>query len=424
MKHKLRLIENLDQSFKLIRAATLLVIVLFLLIFAFGSYAQAISIEDLFIVPTVKPINTGAHIYQPQTGAGMQGINSADGKNAVGLQKTNSNIIMPNFLVPRYDAFSPGSDQGTIGADYEIIQPSSTVDAKLSVQNNMPGSINGNYGTTASTFIFIASIQTAGFSNGDFEYRFDFDGDNKADSYFSESNQMSHQYEKAGKYNVMVEILDGNGRVSRAYSSVEVVDNDKPFAVFTSSVISAGRGSIIEFDTNDSSDNQYEKGALQYRFDWDGDSVFDTSFQTKTQWYHLFNDVGTYNVKMEAMDPEGLTARAVLKISITTDVAPKASLIIQSVGAGEYLLDGSGSADDHDTIQELRFRWDFDYNGPNDIVFNTGFSNTPKQNVTFKIGGAKKVRLQVMDKNGQVSEAIAQISVPLGWGNLNFSKEF
>jgi hypothetical protein len=283
-----------------------------------------------------------------------------------------------------------------------------------------------NYtGTTATIFTFSGGmVSDKETSAPKLEVRFDFESDGKWNSFFSYTKTQNHQFKTPGIYKVTMEVLDKGGNVSSVTKTVTVVENTAPMAFFTFKPVTATNGSIFTFDTSKSGDSQYLRQYLKYRFDWDSDGRFDTPYDTKTGWKHIFGTTGAHKVTMEVMDPEGLTAQTSAEITTFQNTAPTALL---SIGAAKgiknkyfsgadfrvnYAFDASSSSDAETSKNKLLFRWDFNNTGKDDIVFDTGWSNNPKNNGFYAIPGKKVIRLQVKDADGAVSDAYAQIEVP------------
>ena len=370
------------------------------------------NISDLYMVPVVKMTNMGFAVVQPQTG---------DGYNFTRASNNSTDILESgtSYRPPRYDAFAVGSQD--VKVNLPPAKVSSTQEVTFSASNNMSGSSDGYTATSKSTFSFLAEVKSnsglMGGSSGNYQYRWDFNNNGKEVTYFSYQPGISHQFKTAGIYKVKLEVLDKSGKIYAMVKPVTVVENDAPTAIFTADKTSAPVNSIVHFDTTMSSDNQYTKYNLSYRFDWDSDGIWDTNYQTKTSWNHQFQQTGSYTVTMQVMDPEGATAKAQLSINIESDNPPRAMLTVANNGGSgiygtTFTFDGSQSSDDQTILGKLRFRWDFNYNGKDDINFDTGWSNSPKYTGNYKIGGNKSVRLQVMDEQGQVDETFAQIDVP------------
>jgi len=73
-----------------------------------------------------------------------------------------------------------------------------------------------------------------------------------------------------------------------------------------------------------------------------------------------------------------------------------------------FTFDASPSTD-AESLKKLLYRWDFNYTGPDDIIFDTGFSSAPKHSGQYGIPGRKVVRLQVKDADGATSESFLEI---------------
>lgn len=406
------------------KMAGMLIVGLILMLFV-ATVARAASTPDIFLVPAVSLTPNGAAVFQPQTGDGSNFLpgktNTTVNLDSFGPDSEGTNIYNSgaNYRSPQYDAFADGSSNMKVNLPLAVIKKVDAVDFRIN--NNMPGNNDGSVGTTKATFAFSAQVTSNSINSSELEYRWDFGNDAQLDSYFSRVSSITHQFKKVGEYEVKLEVLDKSGNVYTAIKKVTIVDNDSPIAYFQVENVTSPINSVIKFDTSLSSDNQYTKYNLKYRFDWDGDGEFDTNFEGKNYWYHRFTQVGSYNVLMEVTDPEGAKGQSTLTINILDDTAPTALMSVTKNGQFNYLFDGSQSHDDRTIGNNLRYRWDFNYGGPNDIVFDTSWSGSSKYSGSYQIGGDKTVRLQVMDQQGFVGESFAQIDVPWTENYLNMA---
>lgn len=408
-----RLLE-IDNSFNLLRRVIVVLIVTLVTMAVFGSVVKAQSVEDSFMVPLVKLTGSGAAVIQPQTGAGYDALN----KNTYGtLQNPLSTANDSSYLAtdsaykpPKYDPFIEGTADQKVPLPVEPVKEFGNVSIRIS--NNLQGSSDPAMGTTSTLFNFSAYIVDGQKSYGNMEYRWDFDGDYQFDSYFSKISNHSHIYKLPGEYLVTVQVLDNNGEIHSASEKVVVVENEPPKAAFTANKTFGPVNSIVRFNTELSSDSQQNRSTLKYRFDFDGDGRYDTNFQNKTNWAHQYRESGSFDVAMEVIDPDGLTDKATLTVDISEDNPPEARLSVERNGDFNYRFDGSMSSDEVTPLNKLKFRWDFNYTGVNDIVFDTSWSGSPKQSGSYRIGGSKTVRLQVKDEQGLIAETFAQIEVP------------
>lgn len=386
------------------------------------------EIRDIFNVPVVRPTGQGAEVFQPQTGVGYTGYRTnnslGDGYEdyVVGDFNKTSLVLQRSYVEPKHDPFMTGTAYSPVSVNQSktVLGPA---DVTIKGSNNNSNQ-DGFSGTTRTVFKFNASAVSTGVKNGrQLEYRWDFQNDGKPDSYFSVIPTIQHVFEKPGQYVVKVEVLDGEGKVNEAIARVNVVQNEAPKAKFTANSISAPINSILRFDTSLSSDSQSGGRSLLYRFDWNSDRVWDTTFQNKTTWNRLFNEPGEYLVTMEAVDPEGMNSFAQISIQILNDIAPVANMSIRKINDFRYEFDGSQSFDDFSGRGALKYRWDLDYNGANDLIYTSSWSTSPKYTGSFGIGGSGKVRLQVMDQQGFTSESIAMVNIPWTQEYLNLAWE-
>lgn len=316
--------------------------------------------------------------------------------------------------------------------------------ADFNLQSSSKGLSDYYSGTTSTTFTFNGTPSDSETSSGRLEVRWDYESDGKWDSFFSYVKSVTHRFEAAGVYKVTMQVLDKGGNVASITKKVTVVENTVPSAYFTfkpvtgtSATYNAGfdtetgslagtdTGTVFAFDTSRSSDDQYDKTVLRYRFDWESDGKWDTLYNAKTQWKHKFPTSGSHNVTMEVADPEGATATAYATITTFENTPPTALMSVSlnsnmskanNYTAGPnfkvyYSFDASSSTDTETPANKLKYRWDFNYSGKDDIVFDTGWSNSPRYNGYYGVPGEKGIRLQVMDGDGAISEAYARITV-------------
>ncbi|MBD3270465.1 hypothetical protein GF376_02980 [Candidatus Peregrinibacteria bacterium] len=402
-------------------------IIAFLLIL-FGGNAKAQDVQDIFSVPRVRSTAIGAQVFQPDTGAGYKEIEADNvlGKNIVGtpgnFAKANLNLrggqgsvrnpgfnhqvnenleypIISNYRPPLYDPFESG-----IKKDVPI--PPTPKQIPENVAFSIENAINGrdvDSGTTETVFEFRADVSRNSL------VRWDINSDGEFESYFSGTKSFRYLFEEPGVYQITMEALNQAGEISSASKYIKVVENTPPVAVFFIDKLTAPINSILKLDTSLSYDNQYALNELWFRFDWNGDGFYDTDYKNKTIWRHRFQEIGKQTIRMEAVDPEGATSTSSVEIEILEDSAPVPRLMIENLKNGRFHFDATASTDDY--TDKLRYRWDFNYNGESDIMFDTNWSFLPRYNYTYELKGERMVRLQVMDEQGQVSQKFARIKV-------------
>jgi len=349
------------------------------------------------------------------------------------INNLNPNENTPeNYIPPKFDPFNNIYKPET---RYEetippLKQPNTKPEADFSMQPKRKGFAEKNMATIGTDFKFSAAASSdSETSSKNLQVRWDFDdgnseGDGKPDTYFSRTKSATHRYDKAGTYMVKLEVLDRNGGVSSTIKPIKIVENTAPTAYQTAKIKQATLNTVFDFDTSKSADSQYLKETLEYRFDWDNDGIFDTVYKSKTLWKHKFVAPGLYHVIMEVKDPEGLTSTYYQNVEATENIPPSASFTVEKKESSrfgtskEYFYFDATESSDTETARaqgatlsgaKLLYRWDFNYTGEDDIVFDTNFTSLPKYTGTYSVPGHKVVRLQVKDSDGAISEAFAEL---------------
>lgn len=326
------------------------------------------------------------------------------------------------YVQPQYDPFN---NKYQPYHDFEekvkeIIEDDNTPpEAKFLIRTKQTGIADLKSGTTETKFIFDAHPSSDNETKSSIlQVRWDFESDGTLDTYYSRNKTTSHVFEEPGVYAVTLEVLDQGGMISRTINEVIVVTNTDPFAYFEYSPQTGTENQIFTFNTSDSDDSQYKNNFLEYRWDWDGDGNWDTPYNKKSIWRHKFNEPGDYHIVMEAKDPEGAASYTHADISVTKNTAPTAKFNVDVVEVKDYMgvyknkyyFDASVSTDS-ESPDDLKYRWDFNYTGKNDINFSRGWSTSSKYSGMYDFPGNKVVRLQVMDEDGEVSETFQEFTL-------------
>lgn len=330
----------------------------------------------------------------------------------------------PNsYVQPKYDPFTNkyNADEAFLEVDPTKKTGDSAPVASFTMRQTKEGFPVIDAATVGTEFTFTASQSTdKETKSSKLQVRWDFEGDGKLDTYYSYTKSAKHTYDKAGVYYVMVEVLDQGGNVNKTSKKVTIVENTAPTAYQVVSPKIATLEKIFQFDTRSSSDSQYKQTLLQYHFDWDNDGIYDTSFDKKTQWRHKFDAPGVYRVVMEVKDPEGLTDTYYQDVLVLENNGPSASFTIAEKPyvtskrtSVTYVFDASSSSDPETASNKLLYRWDFNYTGEDDIVYDTSYSTSPKYSGQYHISGNKMVRLQVKDEDGATDQAFKELNVQL-----------
>ena len=328
-----------------------------------------------------------------------------------------------DYLMPKFDAFNY---QNTTPPQLPEEEPDLPPVADFNIYTDQQGLQNNNMGTVDTVFTFDATASTDTENYGqNLEVRWYFENSTKPDTYFSTGKSIRHTFKNPGTYQVKLEVLDNGGNVSSKVKQVTVVENTPPIPFFRYSPSTGTEKTIFTFDTGKSRDDQFLSTYLEYRFDWNGDDKWDTKYLNNTTWSHIFNAAGTHHVIMEVKDPGDKTAQYSVDVVTTGNTPPTASFTIKSVSNGfstGYEFDALKSSDSETSHEKLMFRWDFNYGGSNDIVYDTDWSPSDRFTGYFQTAGQHTVKLEVRDEDGAIATSLAVINV--SWTDVMVNNAF
>jgi len=160
------------------------------------------------------------------------------------------------------------------------------------------------------------------------------------------------------------------------------------------------------------------KGTFKYRFDCDGDGIFEAPSEGYGDVSHVsyqYSKEGSYKVKVEIKNTKGITATAVKTVSV--QAPPRAVLRITpsfgKVGA-DFLLDATGSSDNQGNNDSLVVRFDVDGDGTWDIPSETGYLKEKKVAWAWQASGKYKVTVEAMNQYGLADTTRAEVTVSSG----------
>lgn len=150
---------------------------------------------------------------------------------------------------------------------------------------------------------------------------------------------------------------------------------------------------------------------LYGRWDWEGDSIFNTRFNDDMEVQHRFLKPGSYSVMCEVMNLSGNKASDSIKIVVEQGYsAPKAKFtVIPESGNYKttFAFDASYTVDDEDSLETLLFRWDFQDDG----LWDTPFSNEPTASHKYDLIDDFVVKLEVVDPKKKYASVFETVVV-------------
>ncbi|MCF7917415.1 hypothetical protein K9L27_00185 [Candidatus Gracilibacteria bacterium] len=295
--------------------------------------------------------------------------------------------------------------------------------AEISVQNLTrnttfyAGNTSGYFAVVVGDRLqFSANLRRQDVVEKEFSYRWDFDGDKDWDTIFLTSPVAEYVFPRPGIYYPTIDVENEKGLDSMVSMPLTVYANTVPQASFTVDRREIYPGDLVRFYPK-VSDLQNRSGDLEVRFDADGDGNWDQQFRRSTTHQWRYDTPGTYIASMQVRDANKSVTTISRSITVLPYQTPKARVTI-SQREGDtrtaFRFDASRSSG-----QNLKYFWDFDYKGPQDIV-NQGqlvYYSTPKVQKKFSTSGEKQILLRVVDGGGNKDELhfpifISQYTVP------------
>jgi len=147
-----------------------------------------------------------------------------------------------------------------------------------------------------------------------------------------------------------------------------------PVSIFTVTPDSGNTTTVFHFDAKASFDSSRKDNPVFVRWDWDSDGTWDIGFNSTTSQNRRFYQKGNYTIRLEATTLLGSRDTSEFLLVVNQGYSkPRPSLIVVPDTANiytEFYFDASGTKDDEDSLDQLRFRWDYD----GDDIWDTGFT--------------------------------------------------
>jgi PKD repeat protein len=210
----------------------------------------------------------------------------------------------------------------------------------------------------------------------------------------------SHSYSDNGDYSGTVTVTDSNGDSHSVVLSVHI-DNQPPEVSVTADVLTVDEGSPLEL-----SGSFYDPGTADtHTFQWDfGDGTTASDLLDQT---HIFNDEGSYVVKLTVTDDD--SASGVVEVPITVNnVAPTAVLGNSGPTAeGSEVTVSFSDMFDPGTSDTFTYSFDWDNDGTYEIVDQLD----PSAVHTWPDEGLYMVNGMIKDNDGGYTEYTTTVMI-------------
>ncbi len=246
---------------------------------------------------------------------------------------------------------------------------------------------------------FTAYIHQTDISGTRFTYRWDFEGDGKFDTTFRTDSSAEFIPPRPGTYRPTVQVQNEDLISTTAFIPLRVVANTTPRGNFTVDRARIHIGELVRFFPK-AQDAQSLESRLETRFDADGDGEWDTRFRQMSSFDWRYSTPGNYVARMQVRDENERISTVSRMVTVYPYEKPVARVkVTPQYGDTQttFVFDASGS-----TGQDLRFVWDFDYKGPNDLISDSlqAIAGTPTLQRQFPTPGERHMALTVIDGMG------------------------
>ncbi len=312
------------------------------------------GIDNYPLMVAAGPPNTPPHaavkisppVGGPMTIFALDASNSSDAEDLPGMLAYRwdwegdgmwDTGFSTNAVVP-HKYFSPGTY--TIRLQVRDSRGATNItEGEVTVLNTPPIPhihVHREIGDTSTTFRFDAS---ASFDHGDptpaLRVRWDWQDDGVWDTPLTVNKSAAHRYEDPGMPTVRLEVRDTGDLINQTTSIIHVLPDQPPVASFWVSQSIGDNTTIFSMDASASFDWGNLSAPLQFRWDWEGDGLWDTLWAFEAEARHRFQIPGTYGVMLEVLDPAGMTNQTVRTVSVVDTLAP----LIQHISPDRVQVD-------------------------------------------------------------------------------------
>jgi PKD repeat protein len=223
-------------------------------------------------------------------------------------------------------------------------------------------------------------------------FRWDF-GDGHSDS----GETVSHRYQDAGTFAVVLVVQDNSGNRGTATQTVGVTEGSSPSASFVYSPANPAENETIYFNASQSNDPD---GTIE-SFDWDFGDGTTGKGETVT---HKYGSSGSYTVLLKVTDDDGNIDTASQTVSVGDNQGPVASFFYTPSNPVVNQVIQFNATESHDPDGTIvSYQWDFGDGTPGavGVLVDHHFSSK----------GTYTVYLRVTDNNGNTDSASQTITV-------------
>ncbi len=235
------------------------------------------------------------------------------------------------------------------------------------------------------------------------KYEWDLNNDGVYEVRSASITATSRAFGAPGIYPIKLRVTDN--RSATSVKTKQVLVHRRPIALLTADRAVPNVGDVVGYRATGSYDLD-GNGISGYRWDRDGDGVFELNTGTNPYIQTSFATPGAHRLSVIAIDglgasslPTTLNIRVNKRPTAVISATPNPAVVNQQV-----MLSGAGSTDDRAIV---KYEWDLDGNG----TFETNSAANPQTAKMFTTLGPANVGLQVTDNDGAVDQSTVTLQV-------------
>ncbi len=273
--------------------------------------------------------------------------------------------------------------------------------------------VSPDSGNTTTIFQFDAAPALApSLEDNPVFLRWDWDADGEWDKMYTSGGNYTHRFFKKGTYTILLEAATLLGR--KDTTRITLVINQgysPPHPDFIISPDSANIFTEFVFDASASKDDEDSLNQLQFRWDFEGDEIWDTEFSSEPIVKHIYEENSDYIVKMELRDPDEMSAIASFQLEVTRlndQIEPHMTTECWPCTMEDTIhFDAGESFIKDDPEGQLLYSLDIF----NDNIWE--FKNSESSIFEYRIPseGKHKVKLRVTDKDGLYMDSVYIVEI-------------
>jgi PKD repeat protein len=265
-----------------------------------------------------------------------------------------------------------------------------------------------------------AASHAADGSRTGLQYRWDFESKYTWTAW-STSTRATHIYANAGDTAVRLQVRDRAGYSDETSLAISVRERGgAPITTIAATPTSGDTNTVFQFTANPISQIGTTTRALEVRWDYEGDGVWDTPWSTTHTAYHTYATTGYHEVTVQTRDTDGSTSieqgyymgdredpvnriKEIGRVLVGEGSGLRASFQLwPTSGVSGTVVHFDATA----TQGATAYRWDFDADGN----YDTAWQSNPKAEYLYEHAGTYQATLAVQS-GGQTDFTKRQVTI-------------